>query len=161
MSKEELKQLVKELKPTVDNIKEEEDGEWRPRIGDKYYFLFAGGEYICYDKVWLGNDDDIDHLEDGNCFKTEEEALREKKIINVRYKLKKLSKKSMNGEVFHVGGTHWYIEMWTANTHTFSDVITHHNLISNPYPFSSKSDANNAIKEIGEENLKLYFGIDG
>ena len=159
----ELEDKLNELKLTINNIKEEgidnakeEDTEWQPKAGERYYCVTTDGEVFI--ATWTNDLTDFGRLNLCDVFKTKEEAEKEAKIIKVRVQLKRLSKKSMRAKGLKFAGDNLiylqYIPMsnkvWTCSV----------DIILNPYPFSTKEDAQSAIKEIGEEDLKLYFGVE-
>lgn len=46
---------------------------WKPKVGEKYWYIDKNGEIICREYIILWRLDE-DRVFFGNCFKTEEEA---------------------------------------------------------------------------------------
>ncbi len=127
---------------------------WRPREGESYYRMNHAGD------VWLGtwtnHKYDIAAYEIGNCFQTEEEAEEKVEELKVKAKWKRLSIESGEEENEWDGiNLHWMCSYsydsngskcisWTS--HRYADIY-----------FATKESLKNAIKEIGEDNVKRYI----
>lgn len=127
-----------------EEVKKEEEF---PRIGDVYWSVdreldidWAGWRNDCYDKSALSIN---------NVFKTEEEAEQHRRFLLADAKLRKMA-----------DGGDWYIYYDKENKKFYIDnnSDTPWRIYSACY-FSSEEKANQAIEEIGEDDLKLIFGI--
>lgn len=131
----------------------DESNRWRPKMGQKYYFLDGGG--FVYDDRW--DDDSVDRgrFEIGNCFKTEEEAERV-----VEY-LKALA--VVRGDAtskFIKGIDNWSVHYYAP--HNCLDVSDNSYCIRNgifglPY-FATREDAQRSIERHKNEWLTI-FGV--
>lgn len=135
-------------------IYKEPNKKWQPKQCEIYYSILANGsiDYTTYDS---NNRIDKQRLNSGNCFKTGEEAqcmLEKIKIIN---KLRELSNIKFNDDCKK---EHYVISYNNESKKIICDV---HRLFIRELPFNiffaTKEDCENAVKEIGEENLKKYY----
>ena len=129
--------------------REEVKGEEFPKIGDQYWYVdeeldtdWTRWYNDCYDKAALSTN---------NVFKTEEEAEQHKRFLLADAKLRKIA-----------DGGDWYIYYDKEDKKFYIDnnSDTPWRIYSACY-FSSEEKVNQAIKEIGKDDLKLIFGIKG
>lgn len=118
---------------------------WKPASGDRYYIveeIYPKGVIFiqCYD-----DPADQRRFDAYNCFKTEEEAKQARDLWLAERELRSLSD---GGEY----GIYYSIEAG-------SFIGVHSNFYSCPYRFSTKEKAEEAIEQVGEDKLKLIFGI--
>lgn len=88
MTNKELEQKIKELENQIAELKNAkvEDKVWKPDEEEKYWFVNSNG---CVDWVWWHNEDYyIFDYEQGNCFKTKEEAEEHLKKLTIQGKFK-------------------------------------------------------------------------
>ena len=126
---------------------------WQPKQCEIYYSILANGsiDYTTYDS---NNRIDKQRLSSGNCFKTGEEAqcmLEKIKIIN---QLRRMSNINFNDTS---DKAHYAIAYNCESKCIICSVS--YNCREQPFSiyFDSLKDCENAIKEIGEENLKKYY----
>lgn len=88
MTKQELEQKIKELENQIAELKSAkvEGKVWKPKVGEKCWCVLNSGEVDWF--VWKGNNRDIFRYEQGNCFKTEEEAEEHLKKLTIQGKFK-------------------------------------------------------------------------
>lgn len=126
---------------------------WQPKQSEIYYSILANGsiDYTTYDS---NNRIDKQRLSSGNCFKTGEEArcmLEKIKIIN---QLRKMSNISFEG---NTETKKWFV-VYDCDCQKIGYNYMYTNKIApfNIY-FATQKDCENAVKEIGEDNLKKYY----
>lgn len=126
---------------------------WQPKQSEIYYSILANGsiDYTTYDS---NNRIDKQRLSSGNCFKTAEEAqcmLKKIKIIN---QLRKMSNISFEG---NTETKKWFV-VYDCDCQKIGYNYMYTNKIApfNIY-FATKEDCENAVKAIGERDLKKYY----
>lgn len=156
-TKEQIKTLETEIKALQASIEEKQKliEEFKsliwPSIGDQYYNLRDSGQ-IEFFTTWHGTDYEKSILEQGNIFKTLEEVRQEKDRRIILTKLKKYTNK--NGQ--------WvitYKELSKKQLQVYIDRDIEergHRYLGLLY-FSSKEMAENAIRDIGSENIIKLF----
>lgn len=125
---------------------------WKPEEDEKYYFIDSqitiDFDYYCETCSY-----DRDRVAIGNAFQTQEDAekmINKLKIIN---KLKELANKDFNDSE----NTKYVLYYSTTyNSVSYQQHTCVKELPFNIY-FATIDDCENAIKEIGEENLKKYY----
>lgn len=129
---------------------------WKPKEDEKYYFIDSqleiDNEYYCETCSF-----DRNRVTIGNAFQTEKDAekmINKFKIIN---KLKELANKDFKDDE----SSKYVIYYSTA----YNDISYQQHTCVKELPFNiyfnTIEDCENAIKEIGEENLKkYYFDVD-
>lgn len=124
---------------------------WKPEFGEKYYYMTTSGN--------VGQDTfntsfDKCRLSFRNVFKTAEEARKMVEKIKIINKLRKLS----NGD-FYRNCTEVKYVIWYDSACKEIKINTHEYIRELPFSiyFATKKDAENAVKEIGEDNLKKYY----
>lgn len=126
--------------------------KWKPQYGEKYYTISTRGT-IDFDNFVAENNTDAVRLLLGNVFETEEEAKHMLEKIKIINKLKELSNID-----FYDCETKKYALYYSPRYKSVS--IQEHNCVKElPFSvyFTTKEDCLNAIKEIGEDNLKKYY----
>lgn len=127
---------------------------WRPEYDDRYFIIAEDGKISTrWDRNKKLTDDTIAM---GNCFKTQEEAEFEAECRRVETKLRQFAMEN-NEDIDWSDNesTKWFITY--DHTNNCVDVDYYHILQSADVYFSSRTFAEKAIKEIGEENLKKYY----
>lgn len=124
-----------------------------PKNGDKFYYITSTGKVSC-DNFAMFATYDIDKVKFHNMFENEEEAknmIEKLKIIN---RLRELSTINFNDDCNQL---HFIISYDSEAKRIHYNV--HHFYRESPFEvyFATKEDCENAIKEIGEENLKKYY----
>lgn len=135
----------------VKKSKKPKNKVWKPKKGDKYYYIgHAGSMFNCDCREDIS---DEAHIGIGNYFKTEEEAEHMKKKLQIIAKLKELSNID-----FNTTQNLCYSIVYAKDDNRI--MINFHHMIGelpfNIY-FASKEDCQKAIDTIGEENLKKYY----
>lgn len=131
----------------------QKEKKYIPKVGDKYYYIIATGK-VLEDAFIPCASVDTDRLLFNNVFKTKEDAekmLEKLKIIN---RLKELSTINFNDDCNKL---HYIISYDNEKKQIHYNV--HHYFRESPFEvyFATEEDCVNAIKEIGEENLKKYY----
>lgn len=135
-------------------IYKEPTKNWEPKEGDTIFYITETGRVISGTFLSLLPSDN-DKVLFNNAFQTREEAehmLEKIKIIN---KLRKLSNINFNDDCKK---EHYVISYNNESKKIICDV---HHLYIRELPFNiyfaTQKDCENAIKEIGEDNLKKYY----
>ena len=125
---------------------------WKPQVDETYYSIDKSGIILGTNNVEF--DMDRRAIELGNCFKTKEKALHMVEKIKIINKLRELSNINFNDTS---GKAHYTIAYGVeANEITCNASYYYKDSPFNIY-FATKEDCENAIKEIGEDNLKKYY----
>ena len=135
-------------------IYKEPTKNWEPKEGDTIFYITETGRVISGTFLSLLPSDN-DKVLFNNAFQTREEAehmLEKIKIIN---KLRELSNIDFNDDCKE---EHYLISYNNESKKIVCDV---HHLFVREIPFNiyfkTKEDCENAVKEIGEDNLKKYY----
>lgn len=133
---------------------------WKPKKGDKYYYIGNAGSIFNCD--WREDNLDEARLNIGNCFKTEEEAqhiIDKLKVIN---ELQNFAIENRDEEISwdkddeysHYKYCIYFDYRWESIRINFTTIA--HDSPFNIY-FTSKEIAQEAIKKIGEYRIKKYY----
>lgn len=124
---------------------------WKPEFGEKYYYMTTNGN--------VGQDTfntsfDKYRLSFRNVFKTAEEARKMVEKIKIINQLQELS----NVDFYHNCEGKKYLIIYNSKLKEI-DYTTHTCIREVPFNiyFATQKDCENAIKEIGEDNLKKYY----
>lgn len=130
---------------------------WKPNDGDAYYYIYSTGciSYDTFSETWSQ-----DKLRRNfyNAFKTEEETKKMIKKIEIINRLRELSNINFGNDINQLKYSIGYdidTKKVCASMNRFTRII--------PFEiyFETALDCQNAIDEIGEENLKkYYFDVD-
>lgn len=125
---------------------------WKPEDDEKYYYINScvgvDWDYYC-----INYDDDELRIGIGNVFKTEEEAEKMIKKLQIINTLKELSNIDFNDS-----DSDKYVIYYSTNYNNI--MINKHSCVKElPFSiyFATKEDCQKAIDIIGEENLKKYY----
>ena len=123
---------------------------WKPQADETYYSIDNSGIIIGTNKAEF--DMDRRAIELGNCFKTKEKALHMLEKIKIINKLRELSntRSIYNQDKFII----YY--NFQENKVSCGE-INYMKVTSFEVYFKTREDCENAIKEIGEDNLKKYY----
>lgn len=125
---------------------------WKPQADETYYSIDNSGIILGTNNVEF--DMDRRAIELGNCFKTKEEAVHMLKKIKIINKLRELSNINFNDTY---GEAHYSIAYdFDANEITNTESYYYNFLPFNIY-FATKEALKEAVKKIGEDNLKKYY----
>lgn len=130
--------------------------KWKPENGDRYYFIDCMN--LCNYYTYANDEVDNALLIIGNCFKSEEAAKHMVEKFKIIAKLRELS----NVDFYHNCEGKKYLIIYNSELKKI-DYTTHTCIREVPFNiyFATKEDCENAIKVIGEENLKkYYFDVD-
>ena len=145
-----LKSLTEQIEE-LQKIEIEEDSVWKPTFGEKYWVVNIDGK-VCND-FWDGYNSEINSLNIGNIFQTEEEAKNEVERRKVMSELKRFSCE------FTYGDRNFYINLLSccALSYNYRSNAKTQGVIY----FESEEIAKEAVEKVGEERIKKYiFGIE-
>lgn len=126
---------------------------WKPNDGDSYYYICSTGciSYDTFSETWSP-----DKLRRNlyNAFKTEEESKKMIEKIKIINRLRELS----NASFYRNCEEKKYLIIYNSKLKEI-DYTTHTCIRELPFNvyFATQKDCQNAIDEIGEENLKKYY----
>lgn len=147
---EELYKQIEELK----NMEIEEDGFWKPRLGEKYWFITDGGSIE--EDEWEDRTIYAIHynaFKIGNVFRTEEEAEFQVEKLKVITELKRFSKK------FEENKDNFCIKYEMINQ--YIEIYNNYYYATAELCFASEKDAKDAIEFVGEDRVvKYYLGVE-
>lgn len=124
---------------------------WKPEFGEKYYYITTSGD-VAYNTFNTSLDEY--RLSFRNVFKTAEEARKMVEKIKIINQLQELS----NVDFYHNCEGKKYLIIYNSKLKEI-DYTTHTCIREVPFNiyFATQKDCENAIKEIGEDNLKKYY----
>lgn len=155
---EELEEKQDELQKQINELKqvkvEEQKKKWMPEYSKEYWFVGDNGEI--YMSIWGGSCHDKWRYLTGNVFKTEQEAEEHKNKLKVQAQFRNFVEKrneeldweNNNQEKYFLNYSYNYEKIIISFTWVckYQDVIY----------ASSEQILQDAIEEIGEENVKKY-----
>ncbi len=163
MDKEEMMNKISEMENELVKLKEELNSQekpsrrWKPKFGEKYWFIDKDGDIYCM--PWNDSIVDNNRYELGNCFKTEEEAKFAVEQLKV---LAELREYANDDKEWNNSNKYWFIEYSTNRGHIEVDYHCDIKHILFDIYFSSEEQARKAVAAIGEERLKkYYFCVEG
>ena len=127
--------------------------KWKPESGDTIYYVSSTG-HICEDKFYNNSDCDNDKLSFNNVFKTKEDAkkmLEKLKIIN---RLRELSNINFG---YDTSQLKYSIGYDIDAKKVYPNISRYTRILPFEVYFETAKDCQNAINEIGEENIKKYY----
>lgn len=126
---------------------------WKPENGDTFYYV-SGTGYVYEDTFCACSNCDNDKVFFNNAFKTREDATKMLEKLKIINRLRELSTINFNDDCNQL---HFIISYDSEAKRIHYNV--HHFYRESPFEvyFATKEDCENAIKEIGEENLKKYY----
>lgn len=129
-----------------DWIKVEENlKRYKPKELEQYYYIWEGASGI-YRTTWVDCTTDVNLYNSYNCFKTREEAEQARALWLAERELRSLS-----------DGGDWFIA-YDSDEDVFESlrrIIYRYS----PYRFSTKEKADAAIEQLGNDKLKLIYGV--
>ena len=136
----------------------EEQKVWKPKDDERYYYIDSSARNVGINET-LNGDFSLDKAlyEVGNCFKTKEEAEKTLEKIKIYTQLKRYAEEH-NTEKIDWNKKKWrYYIQYNRDTQELSfDMYQYTQDICQIY-FTSKELCKQAIKEIGEDNIKKLF----
>ena len=153
----ELLAKAEELKQLIEKEKQKED-VW-PNIDDVYYYIDSCG--VIGDCCWDGDKFDTALMEIDNVFRTEEDAEKVLTKRKIETKLRNLANKawkdSGKGIDWQAPDKNKWCVFLDHTTGTFRVYWYCTNQMVTALYFPTEQSARDAVKEIGEDNLKLLF----
>lgn len=120
---------------------ENEPARWTPSCCDNYYVV---EDNVVFSITCFNDYIDCRHFEVYNCFKTREEAERARDLWLAERELRSLAD----------GGD--FVIKYEDDRGFYVDKYFH---VATPYHFPTEYAAKEAIKQLGEDKLKLIFGV--
>lgn len=144
-------QDIREELDKLDKIEiEPESRRWKPKCGQRYYYITPDGRI--FNDLWVGNRYDLLKFAIGNCFETKEEAEFEVERLKVIAELKEFAEP--NDSPWDGCKSHYHIGCCGDTKH----IEISGNLIYRlpTIYFESREKAEEAIKAVGEDRIKKY-----
>lgn len=149
LSEAERKQLI----ALVEKANKPKSKIWKPEYGE-YYLICSGGNIGRM--LWYGDNSDKGAYEIGNVFPTKEEADEELTRRKILTKWKRLSIEAGEDENPWDGNhEHFFIYFDVVRDKLVTKAFTGVHMASIFFP--SEESLDNAIEEIGEDNVKKYI----
>lgn len=119
---------------------------WKPAVDETYYSVMDDWDLIVVKLTWTNHSQDFQLYSSHNCFKTREEAEQARDLWLAERELRSLA-----------DGGSWGIS-YTFDEGNFNSrqCLLYTDC---PYQFSTKEKADAAIKQLGEDKLKLIYGV--
>ena len=142
-------------------VEEPKSKDWKPKKGDKYYYINDTGfifNYDCREDI-----SDEAHLNISNCFKTEEEAKHMVEKLKVIHKLQKFAYENNEKEIDWNASKQYkyYLVYDTEDEELYVDYAVYCKREPFNIYFTSSKIAKKAIEAVGEDRIKkYYFDID-
>lgn len=153
----ELLAKAEELKQLIEKEKQKED-VW-PEDGDAYYNIDSCGEVG--DSRWDNDEWDEARMEIGNVFRTKEDAEKALAKRKIETKLRTLAEKAWKESGTNINWNDFGQQKWgiyfNHRSGKFSYEYSQFSELSGATYFPTQESAYDAVKEIGEDNLKLLF----
>lgn len=153
----ELEEKVKELMKEIETLKQEkvEEFEYPFKRMEKYYFIDNDGKII--ESSWTNHNLDTCRYEQGNIFKTEKEALRERDKRTLLTRIRQFCEKCNGGWKPTTHERKYYI-LFNVEEHKLeSDWFSIFKTFESFGVFKSKEVCDSAIKLFGDEIKRLYL----
>lgn len=133
----------------------EEQKVWKPKLYEEYYFIIYES-CLTKGKVWYDSYTDNNSYKLDNCFKTEEQAKKALEKIKTYVKLKRYAEKYNTEKIDWNNNKKlkWSIAYCFGRLEIYS--TSYIKEIGVIY-FTNKKITENAIEEIGEDNIKKLF----
>lgn len=153
----ELEEKVKELMKEIEMLKQEkvEEFEYPFKRMEEYYFIDNDGKII--ESAWTNHNLDTCRYEQGNIFKTEKEALRERDKRTLLTRFRQFRDKCNGGWKPTINEKKYYI-FFNFEEHKFKiDWFRRIGIFESLGVFKNKEDCDRAIKLFGDEIKRLYL----
>ena len=127
--------------------------KWKPESGNKFYYVTSTG-HVYEDTFYNNSTYNNDRLSINNVFKTKEDAQKMVEKLKIINRLRQLSNINFGNDTSQLKYSIGYkidIKKVYPNISRYTRIT--------PFEvyFATKEDCENAIKEIGDENLKKYY----
>ena len=144
-----------QLMDLVEKANKSKSKVWKPERGDKYWCIGWAGAVLS-DK-WLNKIDDKEAYAIGNCFRTEEEIKEEITRRKMLKRWKDLSIESGEDDNPWDGNSlHWYAYLDYFHGECLACFGSKYDRYDITY-FPTRKACEEAIKELGKENVKKYI----
>ena len=142
------KKIGEEIKAALDEYRKKQ--VW-PQDGDEYYCIQGSGK-IASSIFHHYSEYDVQALNLGNCFRTNEEVKFKREQLKVFHELEQLADDDQpwDGNLPHFYIQYDYRDGWIETDYTYG-------IKNNMFYFQTREAAQAAIDKIGEERLKKYY----
>lgn len=155
MRRSEYETKMADLQNQIEELKkveiEEDVKEWKPRHGDKYYYITERGHVE--NDSWQDWCEDRGRYSIGNCFATQDDAEFALESLKVNIELRKFAER--DGAEWGGNTEHYYI-YYDLDEHAIDTGWTHSSACAELY-FATEKDAEMAIEAVGEARIKKYY----
>lgn len=127
--------------------------KWKPNSGDLYYYVNSTG-YLACERFLRYSIDDNNKLAFNNVFKTAQEATKMLDKLKIINRLRELSNINFGEDISQLKYSIGYA---IDTKKVYPNISRYTRILPFEVYFATKEDCENAIKEIGEENLKKYY----
>ena len=138
-------------------VEETKNKDWKPKKGDKYYYINDAGSIFNYD--CREDISDEAHLNISNCFKTEEEAKHIVEKLKVIHELQKFAYENNEKEIDWNASKQYkyYLVYDTEDEELYVDYAVYCKREPFNIYFTSSKIAKKAIEAVGEDRIKKYY----
>lgn len=138
-------------------VEESKSKDWKPKKGDKYYYINDAGSIFNYD--CREDISDEAHLNISNCFKTEEEAKHIVEKLKVIHELQKFAYENNEKEIDWNASKQYkyYLVYDTEDEELYVDYAVYCKREPFNIYFTSSKIAKKAIEAVGEDRIKKYY----
>ena len=163
MNKDELQTLIQDLQNQLEEAQEKLEnldkyGRFKPKEGETYYYVDSNS---CISLTTFNSScvNDYNKYKSYNCFETQEEAQKEANKILIRRKLEDIARRLNGNEKINWNNCSQikYHIMYNFERACFDYVINYKYIDEGTIYCLNKNFLNEAIKEIGEQELKDYI----
>ena len=133
---------------------------WRPKFGEKYYGICPGGDVA--EDSWEDKVIDYELYRIGNCFATEEAAIKASNRLKVIADLKCFAEENnRSGFDIYDDTTAKYKLVYRISEGSIGATFSYDIICGDPVYFDSEKTALAAAEAVGEERIiRYYFGIN-
>lgn len=165
LEKRKLEKLINKLQTQLENAQEQlenldKNERWQPDMRETYYRVNGYNE-VCTDN-WADVIFDRKLYDTYNCFKTQEEAEKEANKILIRRKLEDVARR-LNGDEtvdWSIYTQREYYIYYDYDLEKLAQTSTFFNRVQGAVHCLSENFLDEAIREIGEEELLKYIRIE-
>lgn len=157
---DELKELRDAVTKKIEEMEKPKPvGRWMPVNGGVYFYATGVGR--THRDSWFYSHEDWEKFYMGNVFKAEQEAKDEVRRRKIEVRLKDLALKSWGGEEIDWSDSSqkWEVS-YLHETDEFRPEFSVTCQTATAIAFRTRESSLSAIKEIGEDDLKFYMGIE-
>lgn len=163
MNKTELQQKIVDMEKQLAELKKElekkDKGIWKPEEKGIYHFIDDDSEIDC--TIYTGDKIDIERLEFGNYFKTEEEATKMANYLKYTNLLRKYVEEHSEPLDLGINNQKKYYIFYDYQLERIGIEYCYYIIYQGTIYASSAEVLKEAISFVGEDNIKKYiFGIE-